>query len=118
MNVGNVAALDLDGAICFELDAPGGAGAYGAVVSRALERGLYMVIVDSTVCVRDSDSQALRLGTGGNKLEVPFTVDNPMPIVVRTGNVVMAARDAAALVWFVPMRLLSADDVADVCRAR
>lgn len=94
--------LDVNGAIAIQC-AGGGAGAYGASETRDVEPGAYRVQCDADCVLRDSPTEELRLGDGGNKLEVPVFSKEPADVWVTRGKVTVAARAAAAVVWLIPL---------------
>ena len=105
MNVGNM-LLDIAGSRHVECAAPAAGGAYGAASAVTLAPGAYLVRCDADVVIRESSGEDLRTGSGGNKIEFPVSPQTPLPVFIRDGRVIVAARDAAAIVWFVPLVVL------------
>lgn len=94
--------LDVNGAIAIQCSG-GGAGAYGTASARKIQPGAYRVQCDADCVIRDTPSQELRLGDGGNKLEVAVFAETPADVWVSGGEIVVAARAAAAIVWLIPL---------------
>jgi hypothetical protein len=94
--------LDVNGAIAIQCSG-GGAGAYGTPAPRKIQPGAYRVQCDADCVLRDTPSQELRLGDGGNKLEVTVFGENPADVWITSGDIVVAARAAAAIVWLIPL---------------
>lgn len=94
--------LDVNGAIAIQCSG-GGAGTYGTPAPRKVPPGAYRVQCDADCIVRDTPSQELRLGDGGNKLEVTVFAENPADVWFTAGELVVAARAAAAIVWLIPL---------------
>lgn len=102
MKISTMLLLDIESMIPIEC-AAGAAGAYGAAVPLSIRPGPYLVRCDADVVVRVSASEELRTGAAGNKIEFPVSPSTPLPVLFRSGRVVVAARDAAAIVWLVPL---------------
>lgn len=109
-----VLLLDVDGASPVEL-AAGLAGAYGAAQQRKISPGAYRVQCDVDIVLRDSTSETLRSGSGGNKLEVPIFGGTPADVWISSGNIVLAARGAAGVAWLIP--LVDHDELKERMRA-
>ncbi len=92
--------LDIARARHFELAVPV-AGQYGPPVQVKLDRGLYGVYAADVVGLRFS-SGTFRVGSTGQKLEVPVQPLLPLQLLI-VGPVSAAARNAACVVWFVPL---------------
>lgn len=94
--------LDVNGAIAVQCSG-GGAGAYGEASMRKVAPGAYRVQCDADCVIRDNPSDALRLGDAGNKIEVTVFAESPADVWLRAGDVIVAARAAAAIVWLIPL---------------
>lgn len=112
-------ALNLRGAEALSL-AAAGVGAYGVVRRVEVGRGLYLLLTDGVVGVRDAQGGAMRVDTtDGTKLEVHVTESMPLPVLITSGVVLVAARDGACVLQVVPLVPISDEArefVARTCR--
>lgn len=93
--------LDIARAKSFALAAPA-VGAYGAARSLKLDKGLYWAMADNVVGLRYTQGGSFRVDASGNKSEVPIQPLLPLQLLLR-GPASVAARNAACVVWFVPL---------------
>jgi hypothetical protein len=93
------------------------AGSYGAPVALALDRGLYLVMSDGAVGVRDSSDNTMRTDGAGAKLEVPVTPGVPLAVLCTSTRLVLAAKDGAAVAFVVPLVPATEDAAAFVEKA-